>query len=59
MAFFSSHPFTLATVLGVFAGSSYEVNTELMKLYAKEIMSTCPVSYVKNAKLHGELFEDD
>lgn len=55
----SSHPFALATVLGTFANGLYKVDLEMTKLHAKEIMSTCPVPYVRDAKLSGNLFEEN
>lgn len=50
----SSHPFATRSVLSVFG----ELDLEVIKTCAKDIMKSCPVDYVKDANLRGSLFED-
>lgn len=55
----SSHPFAIAAVLRVFGNGMENVDMEMMRVHARKVMSTCPVPYVREAKLHGSLFEED
>jgi GNAT superfamily N-acetyltransferase len=53
----SSHPFAILAVLRVFGRGPDDVDLEMTKQQAREIMASCPVGYVREAKLRGELFE--
>ncbi|KAH7329922.1 hypothetical protein BKA65DRAFT_355516, partial [Rhexocercosporidium sp. MPI-PUGE-AT-0058] len=55
----SSHPFSISAVARVFGNGLEDVDLELMRLEARDIMATCPVTYVRDAKLPGALFEDE
>lgn len=57
----SSHPFAILAVLRVFGrGSTHrDIMLEMGKAHARSILHSCPVRYVKEAELHGSLFEED
>jgi predicted GNAT family acetyltransferase len=55
----SSHPFAILAVLRVFGRGPDDVDLEMTRKHAREIMASCPVGYVKEAKLRGELFEGE
>jgi len=55
----SSHPFAILAVLRVYGGGPDNVNLKMMKLHARKVMDSCPVGYVKEAKLRGTLFGGD
>jgi len=55
----SSHPFAILALLRVFGRGHEDVDLTMTKLHARAIMDSCPVGYVKNAKLHGSLFSED
>ena len=55
----SSHPFAILAVLRVFGRGPKDVDLEMTKRHARAVMATCPVGYVKKAKLRGALFDGD
>lgn len=56
----SSYPFAILAVLRVFGRGSEEIaDLDMAKNHARPLMASCPVSYVKNAKIHGSLFEKE
>jgi hypothetical protein len=55
----SSHPFAILAVLRVFGRGPEDVDLKMTKCHARAVMDTCPVGYVKEAKLRGALFESD
>lgn len=55
----SSHPFAILAVLRVFGRGPEDVDLKTTKRHARAVMSTCPVGYVKEAKLQGALFDDN
>lgn len=55
----SSHPFSISAVARTFGNGSEDVDLDVMRLEARDIMASCPVAYVKDAKLRGALFEDE
>lgn len=55
----SSHPFAILAVLRVFGGGPEDVDLEMTKRYARAVMDSCPVGYVKEGKLRGTLFSGD
>lgn len=55
----SSHSFAISAVLRVFGGGLGDVELNMTKHHARAVMESCPVGYVKEAKLRGSLFEDD
>ncbi|KAL2067022.1 hypothetical protein VTL71DRAFT_1446 [Oculimacula yallundae] len=54
----SSHPFSIAAVARVWGTGLQDINFQYMRAEAKKVMATCPVTYVREAKLRGNLFED-
>lgn len=55
----SSHPFAILATLRVFGRGPADVDLETTKYHARAVMKSCPVGYVKEAKLRGSLFEDE
>ncbi|KAH9216827.1 hypothetical protein DL95DRAFT_362868 [Leptodontidium sp. 2 PMI_412] len=55
----SSHPFSISAVARVFGNGLEDVDLYTMRLEARDIMATCPVTYVRDAKLRGSLFEHE
>ena len=53
----SSHPFAILAVLRVFGSGPEDVNLEMTQQHARAIMESCPVGYVREAKLRGSLFQ--
>ncbi|KAK0104830.1 hypothetical protein ONS95_005097 [Cadophora gregata] len=54
----SSHPFSISAVARTFGNGIEGIDLDVMRSEARDIMGTCPVTYVREAKLHGALFED-
>tara|TARA_R110002033_G_scaffold90677_1_gene140536 strand:+ start:232 stop:762 length:531 start_codon:yes stop_codon:yes gene_type:complete len=54
----SSHPFSISAVARAFGKGVEDIDLGVMKLEAKDVMATCPVTYVRDAKLRGALLED-
>lgn len=54
----SSHPFSISAVARVFGDGIEDIDLDVMRLEAKDIMASCPVTYVRDANLRGALFED-
>lgn len=55
----SSHPFAILAALRAFGRGPEEVDLSIAKTHAIQIMDSSPVEYVRTAKLHGALFEED
>lgn len=55
----SSHPFAILAVLRVFGRGPEDVDLTMTKVHGRAIMDSCPVGYVKAAKLHGSLWDED
>ena len=55
----SSHPFAVSAVLRVFGRGVEEVDLSFIKECARDVMESCPVVYVRDAKLVGGLFTDE
>jgi len=58
----SSHPFSISAFLRVFGSGIENLEAYQLEMTRKEercVLSSCPVSYVKTAKLRGNLFEDE
>ncbi|KAG8628113.1 hypothetical protein KVT40_003986 [Elsinoe batatas] len=55
----SSHPFAIMACLRAFGRGVEGVDFSMTKDGAISIMSSCPVRYVRTAKLQGSLFGDD
>jgi hypothetical protein len=53
----SSHPFAILAALRVFGRGVEDVDLEMTRTRAAAVMRSCPVRYVRNAKLRGSLFE--
>ncbi|KAF2841088.1 hypothetical protein M501DRAFT_1002195 [Patellaria atrata CBS 101060] len=53
----SSHPAACLAALKAFGHSFNTVSLEFMKKYAESIMKVSPVTYVRDAKLRGSLFD--
>ena len=54
----SSHPAAVRAALRAFGRGLENVDLDMTKNWAGAIMASCPVDYVKTAKLHGSLFQD-
>jgi hypothetical protein len=54
----SSHPAAISAALRAFGRGLDNVDLEMTKKYARDILQSAPVSYVKNAILRGSLFEE-
>ncbi len=52
----SSHAHAILAVLHVYGNSTEMVDLEMTQKNARAIMESCPVQYVRNAKLHGSFF---
>jgi hypothetical protein len=55
----SSHPFAILAVLRVFGRGLEDVGLKMTRDQARGVMDSCPVRYVKTAKLNGSLFDAD
>ena len=56
MGVLSSHAHAILAVLHVYGRPTEEVDLTMTRDHARAIMDSCPVQYVKDAKLHGSLF---
>ncbi|KAF2183688.1 hypothetical protein K469DRAFT_727945 [Zopfia rhizophila CBS 207.26] len=54
----SSHPAAISAALRAFGRGLDNVDLEMTKKYARDILQSAPISYVKNAILRGSLFEE-
>ncbi|CAD6442593.1 c9b8a773-5de2-459c-bc87-4cb9654c492d [Sclerotinia trifoliorum] len=58
----STHPFALIAVLSVFGNGIRDIDEDLnmmrKKDYVRELMKSCPVEYVRDAKIRGSLFAE-
>ena len=52
----SSHPFAILAFLRVFGREPEDVDLDMTRTHGRAIIDSCPVGYVKAAKLHGSLF---
>lgn len=55
----SCHPAAISAAVRAFGRSLKEVNLELIKEQAGDILANAPIKYVKHAMLRGSLFEQD
>jgi hypothetical protein len=55
----SSHPFALSAVLRVFGNGLENTDLETTRKHAKDVLESCPVRYVREARTRGRLFEND
>ena len=58
MGILSSHAHAMLAVMHVYGRPSEEFDLTMTRIHARKIMDTCPVKYVKHAKIHGNLFEE-
>ncbi|KPI45758.1 uncharacterized protein AB675_866 [Cyphellophora attinorum] len=52
----SSHPFAIRAALRAFGHGLEKVNLSMTQKYAATTMASCPIVYVREAKLRGSLF---
>jgi hypothetical protein len=55
----SSQPFALSAVLRVFGNGLENTDLETTRKCAKDVMESCPVRYVREAKIRGSLCKND
>ncbi|KAJ5888318.1 hypothetical protein N7495_008359 [Penicillium taxi] len=49
----------ILAALRAFGRGPEEVDLTMAQEHARSIMASCPVSYVRTARLHGSIFDDD
>ena len=54
----SSHPFSISAVARTFGSGIEDIDLNAVGLEARDVMASCPVTYVRDAKLRGAPFED-
>ena len=57
MGILSSHAHAILSVMHVYGRRSEEFDLISTRMHARNIMDTCPVKYVENAKVWGSVFE--
>jgi hypothetical protein len=55
----SSHPAAVKALLKAFGRGLEDVDLEMVKVHARDIMESSPVEYVKKVRLRGSLFGED